>query len=88
MRINEEERNAEKKKESLVEGLPMESSPYLKYSDLEDYKHNGYGTSGHLPVKLDQIGGATDAPTPAGGALSEGEAACVITAASLHVTKK
>ncbi|RZC45777.1 hypothetical protein C5167_038719 [Papaver somniferum] len=50
--------------------LPLESSPYVKYSDLEDYKRQGYGTEGHLQPKPGQTGCPTDAPTPSGNALS------------------
>ncbi|KAJ4846470.1 hypothetical protein Tsubulata_047303 [Turnera subulata] len=53
-------------KKPTTEGLPMETSPYLKYSDLDDYKRQAYGTEGHLQVKPDQGGGATDAPTLTG----------------------
>ncbi|XP_031270134.1 uncharacterized protein LOC116128550 [Pistacia vera] len=56
--------NQEKK--ATVEGLPLESSPYVKYTNLEDYKRNAYGSEGHLPVKLNQSGGGTDAPTISG----------------------
>lgn len=54
--------------------LPLESSPYVKYSDLEEYKKNAYGTQGHLPVVDNNRGaGATDAPTISGNGLSEGQ---------------
>ncbi|KAG1368598.1 hypothetical protein COCNU_14G010660 [Cocos nucifera] len=57
-----------------IQGLPLESSPYVKYSDLEDYKQQGYGTHGHLPtIDTSRRGGATDAPTISGAGLSEGE---------------
>ncbi|XP_029117096.1 uncharacterized protein [Elaeis guineensis] len=57
-----------------IEGLPPESSPYVKYSDLEDYKQQGYGTHGHLPtIDTSRHGGATDAPTLSGAGLSEGQ---------------
>ncbi|KAG2635758.1 hypothetical protein PVAP13_2NG379106 [Panicum virgatum] len=29
--------------------LPTETSPYVRYEDLEDYKMRGYGAQGHLP---------------------------------------
>ncbi|CAF2289517.1 hypothetical protein BRARA_D02049 [Brassica rapa] len=48
--------------------LPLETSPYTKYEDIEDYKKNAYGTSGHQEVKPGQGGGATDAPTLSGSA--------------------
>jgi Late embryogenesis abundant protein 18 len=56
------------------EGMIMsanESSPYVQYHDLEDYKMKGYGTHGHLPtVNPPRHAGATDAPTPSGSAVS------------------
>ncbi|CAL1355264.1 unnamed protein product [Linum trigynum] len=59
------EENADQSKPN-VDGVPMKSSPYVKYSNLEDYKGQGYGTTGHLPVNPNQTPGATDAPTPSG----------------------
>ncbi|OMO92270.1 Late embryogenesis abundant protein, LEA-18 [Corchorus olitorius] len=51
-------------KKDVLEGLPLESSPYLKYHDLEDYKRQAYGTEGHLQVQEKRGAGAsTDAPT-------------------------
>jgi len=51
--------------------LPAESSPYVSYKDLEDYKMKGYGTQGHQqPVDLPHGGGGTDAPTLSGSGLS------------------
>lgn len=48
-----------------------ESSPYVQYHDLEDYKMKGYGSHGHLPtVDPPRHAGATDAPTPSGSAVS------------------
>ncbi|XP_042506884.1 uncharacterized protein LOC122083223 [Macadamia integrifolia] len=61
----------EEKKEKVLEGLPLESSPYVKYSDLEDYKRKGYGTEGHLEPKPGRGAGATDAPTLSGGAVAQ-----------------
>ena len=61
-------------KNAALEGLPLESSPYVKYSNLEDYKLNAYGTEGHLDPKLDQRGSATDAPTLSGSCVLEGKA--------------
>ncbi|XWS40390.1 hypothetical protein CRYUN_Cryun18bG0137100 [Craigia yunnanensis] len=56
----------------MLEGLPLESSPYLKYKDLEDYKRKAYGTEGHLDVKENQsASGSTDAPTLSGAAMSD-----------------
>ncbi|XP_042428986.1 uncharacterized protein LOC122015942 [Zingiber officinale] len=51
--------------------LPTESSPYVTYKDLEDYKMKGYGAAGHRqPVDKPGGGGGTDAPTLAGKDLS------------------
>lgn len=52
-----------------LEGLPMDTSPYTQYEDLEDYKRKGYGTEGHLQPKPGK-GGATDAPTISGASVS------------------
>ncbi|XP_010530327.1 PREDICTED: uncharacterized protein LOC104806914 [Tarenaya hassleriana] len=60
--------NRDEKKATTGEELPLESSPYTKYEDLEDYKNNAYGTSGHQEVKPGRGAGGTDAPTPSGGA--------------------
>ncbi|XP_077233432.1 uncharacterized protein LOC143875715 [Tasmannia lanceolata] len=54
--------------------LPVDSSPYVKYSDLEDYKLQGYGTTGHVDpvVKLpERGGGGTDGPTLSGSGLND-----------------
>ncbi|KAJ8772636.1 hypothetical protein K2173_027813 [Erythroxylum novogranatense] len=61
-------RTSEDHQESAVSDslLPLESSPYLKYTDLVDYKQNAYGTHGHLQVKPRQGGGATKGPTLSG----------------------
>lgn len=56
----------EHEEKGRVEGLPLESSPYVKYNDMEEYKRNAYGTQGHLQPKPNQGGGSTDAPTPSG----------------------
>ncbi|MQL69885.1 hypothetical protein Taro_002157 [Colocasia esculenta] len=57
-----------------MEELPMESSPYVRYDDVEDYKRQGYGTGGHQqPVERPFGGGGTDAPTPSGSGLLEGQ---------------
>lgn len=58
-------------KNSTLADLPLESSPYVKYSDLEDYKRQGYGTEGHLQVNPNQTGGGTDAPTLSGSDVSD-----------------
>ncbi|KAF3970781.1 hypothetical protein ACB098_01G080600 [Castanea mollissima] len=64
----------EEQKNAALEGLPLESSPYVKYSNLEDYKLNAYGTEGHLEPKPNQRGSATDAPTLSGSCAPEGKA--------------
>ncbi|OVA13357.1 Late embryogenesis abundant protein [Macleaya cordata] len=71
--------------EKLLEGLPIETSPYVKYSDVEDYKRQGYGTEGHVQPKLGLGGGATDAPTPSGSALPKEEVKA--THDGLHTSK-
>lgn len=61
-----------------LQGLPTESSPYVKFSNLEDYKRQGYGTGGHMePVETGRGGGPTDAPTLSGGNLTDGQAQVV-----------
>ncbi|KAL5713747.1 hypothetical protein ACHQM5_015797 [Ranunculus cassubicifolius] len=47
----------------VLQGLPLQSSPYLKYTDMEEYKFKGYGAQGHITPKPGMGGGATDAPT-------------------------
>lgn len=64
----ETEGSTEEKKN--LEGLPLEDSPYVKYKDLEDYKRQGYGTEGHLQPQTGRGGGATDAPTLSGAAVT------------------
>ncbi|GAV58750.1 LEA_6 domain-containing protein [Cephalotus follicularis] len=59
----------EEKQEGNLEGLHMESSPYVNYGDLEDYKRKGYGTQGHLQPEPARGAGATDAPTSSGASL-------------------
>ena len=51
-----------------TEGLPIESSPYTQYKDIEDYKKQGYGTEGHQQPQVGRGSGGTDAPTLSGGA--------------------
>ncbi|GFZ18806.1 hypothetical protein Acr_27g0005450 [Actinidia rufa] len=63
MRKPEAEQNKEK-----LEGLPVETSPYTQYKDVEDYKRQGYGTQGHQEPKAGRGGGSTDAPTISGSA--------------------
>nr|KYP71465.1 hypothetical protein KK1_010724 [Cajanus cajan] len=65
----EKQMSKESGKES-TEGLPMKDSPYMNYKDLEDYKHQGYGTQGHQEPKTGRGAGATEAPTLSGAALS------------------
>lgn len=64
-----EQQEGEKASTLEGQGLPMESSPYVKYTDLEDYKNKGYGTQGHLQPKPHQGGIGTDAPTIPGDSL-------------------
>ncbi|KAI3813391.1 hypothetical protein L1987_18113 [Smallanthus sonchifolius] len=59
-----------KQEEQKLEGLPVQTSPYTQYEDLEDYKMKGYGTHGHQQPKPGHGAAAsTDAPTSAGGTL-------------------
>ncbi|KAL3526857.1 hypothetical protein ACH5RR_011513 [Cinchona calisaya] len=64
----------EKKKENeghKLEGLPVNTSPYTQYKDLEDYKQQGYGTQGHLqPQPGRGAASSVDAPTEAGADVS------------------
>ncbi|XP_072996044.1 uncharacterized protein [Typha latifolia] len=70
---NQQQRQQQQQREQRVK-LPTESSPYVKYKDLEDYKMQGYGTQGHeQPVDRPHHGGGTDAPTLSGSGLSEGD---------------
>ncbi|KGN48583.1 uncharacterized protein LOC105435909 [Cucumis sativus] len=66
---NKEIRKSEREKERSEE-IPLESSPYVNYEDLEDYKNQAYGTQGHLQPKPGRGGGGgpTDAPTLSGDA--------------------
>ncbi|KAJ8491629.1 hypothetical protein OPV22_013350 [Ensete ventricosum] len=64
----------EAEKEGQQVQLPTESSPYVKYEDLEDYKMQGYGAQGQQPVVDKSGGGGTDAPTISGSGLSESQA--------------
>lgn len=62
----------QRQKNEMLEGLPLESSPYVKYKDLEDYKRMAYGTEGHMIVQEKQgASGSTDAPTMSGAAISD-----------------
>ncbi|CAK9186289.1 unnamed protein product [Ilex paraguariensis] len=57
--------------ERKLEGLPVESSPYTQYKDVEDYNRQGYGAEGHLqPQPGRGAASSTDAPTLSGGAAS------------------
>jgi len=50
--------------------LPTETSPYVQYEGLEDYKMRGYGAQGHLPVSDVPHGGSgTEAPIVPGTAI-------------------
>lgn len=76
-KAEKEEEEGEERGRSKLQGLPMESSPYLKYTDLEDYKRQGYGTQGHLEPKPQQGGGGTTGPTLAGSGLTEEQVSVV-----------
>ncbi|KAL0332306.1 UNVERIFIED_CONTAM: hypothetical protein Scaly_2132100 [Sesamum calycinum] len=43
MERRHDEENNDQRKENLA-GLPVDTSPYTQYKDLEDYKTQGYGT--------------------------------------------
>ncbi|KAL8476977.1 hypothetical protein ACS0TY_029323 [Phlomoides rotata] len=59
----------ENEKKGNMEGLPVDTSPYTQYKDLEDYKKQGYGTHGHLqPQPGRGAATGTDAPTLTGAA--------------------
>lgn len=68
----EEHRNEKKLEDqkNTLEGLPLETSPYVQYKDIEDYKRQGYGAEGHLQPKPGRAAGSTDAPTVTGGSVS------------------
>ncbi|KAJ0984075.1 hypothetical protein J5N97_002431 [Dioscorea zingiberensis] len=58
--------------------LPTESSPYMQYDNIEDYKSQGYGVQGHqAPIERPHRGGGTDAPTLSGSGLSQTQADAV-----------
>ncbi|WCJ39954.1 Late embryogenesis abundant protein group 6 [Euphorbia peplus] len=69
--MSEKKQENEEKNNKELEGLPLESSPYVNYKDLEDYKSQAYGTQGHQPVKPNQGPGGTDAPTLSGTHLQQ-----------------
>lgn len=59
-----DQKKEDKEKKGNLEGLPVGTSPYTQYKDLEDYKEQGYGTHGHLQPKPGHgAAGSTDAPT-------------------------
>lgn len=65
----------DREKKGNVEGLPIETSPYTQYKDLEDYKQQGYGTHGHLqPQPGRGAAASTDAPTVTGGGATNPQA--------------
>lgn len=62
-----ERKDNEQNKRGKLEGLPVDTSPYTQYKDLEDYKQQGYGTQGHLqPQPGRGAASSVDAPTEAG----------------------
>jgi len=68
LNLNSRNMSGNMSKSEEKQELPLETSPYTKYEDIEDYKKNAYGTSGHQDVKPGHGGGTTDAPTPSGDA--------------------
>ncbi|XP_076918049.1 uncharacterized protein LOC143578319 [Bidens hawaiensis] len=61
-----------KKEDQKLEGLPVKTSPYTQYKDLEDYKEQGYGTHGHQkPEPGRGAAASTDAPTSTGNKPSD-----------------
>ncbi|KAH7672867.1 Late embryogenesis abundant protein LEA-18 protein [Dioscorea alata] len=65
----EEKSNAEGKEDVK---LPTETSPYVQFDTIEEYKAQGYGVQGHqTPVDRPHHGGGTDAPTLSGSGLSQ-----------------
>ncbi|GFP99530.1 hypothetical protein PHJA_002097100 [Phtheirospermum japonicum] len=69
------ERKCENEKKVNIEGLPVDTSPYTQYKDLEDYKQQGYGTHGHLqPQPGRGAASSTDAPTITGGGAPNSQA--------------
>ncbi|KAL1532983.1 hypothetical protein AAHA92_32931 [Salvia divinorum] len=58
------EKKQEEEKKKNLEGLPVDTSPYTQYKDLDDYKKQGYGAEGHLqPNPGRGAAASTDAPT-------------------------
>ncbi|KAG8377221.1 hypothetical protein BUALT_Bualt08G0005800 [Buddleja alternifolia] len=66
--IEEEE---DKKEMTIMRQLPLESSPYLRHTDLEDYKVMGYSAEGLLSPKG---GGITTATARDGSRISPRQA--------------
>ncbi|XP_052204688.1 uncharacterized protein LOC127809710 [Diospyros lotus] len=69
-RSEQQTRDEGGEKRANLEGLPLESSPYTQYKDLDDYNRQGYGAQGHQQPKPGRGAGATDAPTPSGAAVN------------------
>ena len=76
MEATKERQQQQQRRKAADEGdsdtvqLPTETSPYVQYEGLEDYKMRGYGAQGHLPVSDVPHGGAgTEAPTVPGTAI-------------------
>jgi hypothetical protein len=69
-----QQRKAAGEGDSATVQLPTETSPYVQYEGLEDYKMRGYGAQGHLPVSDVPHGGSgTEAPTVPGTAIPVAE---------------
>lgn len=66
------ENNNQKAQKQNLEGVPVDSSPYTQYKDLEDYKQQAYGAQGHQqPQQRRGAASSTDAPTLAGAAATD-----------------
>ncbi|CAA3005834.1 Late embryogenesis abundant [Olea europaea subsp. europaea] len=57
-------RNEKMETEEQHKTFPLESSPYLKYSEMEEYKRQGYGMEAYLSPKSHRTTTGTDAPGP------------------------
>lgn len=69
-----QQRKAAGEGDSATVQLPTETSPYVQYEGLEDYKMRGYGAQGHLPVSdVPHGGSSTEAPTVPGTAIPVAE---------------
>lgn len=55
------ERKENEEKGGKLEGLPVNSSPYTQYKDMEDYKQQGY--TGRKGTSSLNAGGAPPAPS-------------------------